>query len=103
MVSNEEMRFGNILTLFCRFGFPAVVGVATAGVQEIIDCFFIGNFIGSEGLAGITLAYPLYIFIIAIGILIGIGSSSLIALELGRGNKTEALDIAHNALPYALL
>jgi hypothetical protein len=43
MVSDEELRSGNILNLLWKFGFPAVVGVVTAGVQEIIDGFFIGN------------------------------------------------------------
>ena len=103
MVSDEEMRSGNILKLLWKFGLPAVVGVVTAGVQEIIDCIFIGNVIGSCGLAGITLASPLYVAIIAIGLLIGIGSSSLTALELGKGNTKEALDIAHNAFPLCLL
>lgn len=103
MVSDEEMMSGNILNLLLKFGFPAVVGVLTAGFQEIIDCFFIGNVIGSCGLAGITLASPLYITIIAIGLLIGAGSSSLTALELGRGNMKEAQDIAHNAFLFCLL
>jgi Na+-driven multidrug efflux pump len=103
MVRDEELRFGKIFNLLWKFGFPAVVGVVTAGIQEIIDGFFIGNVIGSKGLAGITLAYPLYVAIIAIGVLIGIGSSSLIALELGRGNTKEALDIAHNVFPLCLL
>jgi putative MATE family efflux protein len=103
IASDEEMRSGNILNLLWKFGFPAVVGVAAAGVQEIIDCFFIGNEIGSLGLAGITLAYPLYVAIIAISLLIGIGSSSLIALELGKGNTKEALDVAHNAFALCLL
>ncbi len=103
MVSNEEMMSGNILNLLWKFGFPAIVGVVTAGFQEIIDCFFIGNVIGSCGLAGITLASPLYIAIIAIGLLIGTGSSSLTALELGKGNMKEALEIAHNAFFLCLL
>jgi Na+-driven multidrug efflux pump len=47
MVSDEEMTSGNILNLLWKFGFPAIVGVVTAGFQEIIDCFFIGNVIGS--------------------------------------------------------
>lgn len=103
MVSDEEMMSGNILNLLWKFGFPAVVGVVTAGAQEIIDCFFIGNVIGSYGLAGITLASPLYVAIIAIGLLIGIGSSSLTALELGKGNTKEALDVAHSAFLLCLL
>lgn len=47
MVSDEEMRSGNILNLFSKFVFPAIVGVVIAGIQSIIDGFFIGNVIGS--------------------------------------------------------
>ena len=103
MVSDEEMKSGNILNLFCKFVFPAVVGVVVAGIQGIIDGFFVGNVIGSQGLAGVTLAYPPYIVIIAMGVLIGVGSSSLTALELGRGNTKGALDIVHNVFPLCLL
>ncbi|OEU42524.1 MATE family efflux transporter [Methanosarcina sp. Ant1] len=103
MVSDEDMRSGNILRLFWKFTFPAVVGVVIAGIQGIIGGFFIGNILGSQGLAGITLAFPPYIAIIAVGVLIGIGSSSLTALELGKGNTKGALDIVHNAFPLSLL
>lgn len=103
MKSNEEMRSGSIFSLFWKFVFPAVIGVVISGIQNIIDGFFIGNVIGSQGLAGITLAYPPYVVIIGTGVLIGIGASSLTALELGKGNTKGALDIAHNALPMCFL
>lgn len=103
MVSDEEMKSGNISNLFRKFVFPAVIGVVVAGIQGIIDGFFIGNVIGSQGLAGITLAYPPYLAIIGIGVLIGIGSSSLAALELGKENIEAALDIVHNAIPLCFL
>jgi len=103
MVSNEELKSGNILSLFWKFTFPTVIGVLIAGIQGIIDGFFIGNAVGSEGLAGITLAYPPYLAIIGIGIIIGIGASTLVALELGKGNKEEALKVVHNAFPLSVL
>lgn len=102
MVSAEEMGSGNILNLFWKFTFPAVVGFVIASIQGIIDGFFIGNVLGSQGLAGITLAFPPYVVINGIGVLIGIGASSLIALELGKGNTKRALDILHNAFPLCL-
>lgn len=102
MVNDEEMRSGNIVSLFLKFAFPTVVGVITAGIQGIIDGFFIGNAIGSQGLAAITLAYPAYIVIIAIGVIIGIGASSLTALQLGKDNLSQALDIVHNAFSLCL-
>jgi putative MATE family efflux protein len=103
MVSDEEMRSGNVLNLFWKFAFPAVVGVIIAGIQGIIGGFFIGNVMGSQGLAGITLAYPPYLAIIAIGVLIGVGSSTLTALEIGKGNTKGALGIVNNAFPLSLL
>lgn len=103
MISNEEMKSGNILSLFWKFTLPAVIGVLIAGIQGIIDGFFIGNAIGSHGLAGITLAYPPYLAIIGAGIIIGIGSSSLIALKLGEEKTREALEIMNNVFPLCLL
>ena len=41
--------------------------------------------------------------IIGVGVIIGIGSSSLTALELGKGNTKGALEIVHNAFPLCLL
>jgi len=102
MVNDEEMGSGNILSLFWKFTFPAVVGFIIAGIQGIIDGFFIGNVIGGQGLAGITLAFPPYVMINGIGVLIGIGASSLTALELGKGNLKGAQDIVHNAFPLCL-
>lgn len=103
MENDEEMRSGNIFNLFWKFVFPAVIGVVIAGIQEIIDGFFIGNVIGSQGLAGITLAYPPYVVIVGIGVLIGIGSSSLTSLELGKKDINRATDIVHNAFLLCLL
>lgn len=103
MISDEEMKSGNILHLFWKFTLPAVIGVLIAGIQGIIDGFFIGNAIGSHGLAGITLAYPPYLAVIGAGIIIGIGSSSLIALKLGEGKNKEALEIMNTAFPLCLL
>lgn len=103
MITDEEMRSGNLGNLFWRFAFPSVVGVLIAGIQGVIDGFFIGNIIGSQGLAGVTLAYPPIMAIIGVGVMIGTGSASLAALELGKGNRAKALDIINNTFPLTLL
>lgn len=97
------MTSGNIFNLFWKFVFPSVIGVLVAGILEIIDGFFIGNALGSQGLAGITLAYPPYILIVGIGVLIGTGSSSLAALELGKGDRKGVHDIVNNTFLLCLL
>lgn len=89
----------SIPILICRFAFPSMVGIMVAGVQSIIDGLFIGNSVGSLGLAGVTLAYPFVLFIIATGVMIGVGSASLIALELGRARRENARDLMAVVFP----
>ncbi|MDN5310275.1 MAG: hypothetical protein PWP14_1669 [Methanolobus sp.] len=99
MVSDEEMLSDSVWSLFRRFTFPAVAGILVAGIQTIIDGFFIGNGVGSQGLAGVTLAFPFVMFIVAAGIMIGMGSASLIALELGSSHRDRAMRIMSNVFP----
>lgn len=99
MVTEDQLRSESIGKLFQRFVFPAIVGIAVAGVQTIIDGYFIGNGVGSQGLAGVTLAFPAVMFIVALAVMMGMGSSSLVALELGRSNRDRAEEIVANVLP----
>ncbi|WP_292463460.1 MATE family efflux transporter [Methanolobus sp.] len=99
MVSDEEMLSDSVWSLFRRFTFPAMAGILVAGIQTIIDGVFIGNGVGSDGLAGVTLAFPFVMFIVAAGIMIGMGSASLVALELGRSHRDRARGIMSNIFP----
>jgi putative MATE family efflux protein len=103
MTNELEMRSESIGKLFLKFVFPATIGLIVAGIQGVIDGFFIGNAIGSQGLAGVTLAFPSLIAIVAVGHMIGIGTSSLVALARGRGDLKEAFRLVHNAFPLLLL
>lgn len=103
MTDEREMRSESIGKLFLKFVFPATIGLIVAGIQGVIDGFFIGNAVGSQGLAGVTLAFPALLAIVAVGHMIGIGTSSLVALALGRDDRQEALGLVHNAFPLLLL
>ncbi|MDW7731203.1 MAG: MATE family efflux transporter [Methanolobus sp.] len=103
IISDKELRTGNIWTLFRRFTFPAMAGILVAGVQAVIDGLFIGNSAGSQGLAAVTLAFPVVMFMVATGIMVGMGSSTLVALELGRSDKSRARDIVSNVFPLLLI
>jgi putative MATE family efflux protein len=103
MTDEREMRSASIEKLLLKFVLPATIGLIVAGIQGVIDGFFVGNVVGSQGLAGITLAFPAFLTIVAVGYMIGIGTSSLVALALGRANRQEALKLVHNAFPLLLL
>jgi putative MATE family efflux protein len=103
MTDEREMKSASIGKLFLKFVLPATIGLIVAGIQGVIDGFFVGNAVGSQGLAGITLAFPALLAIIAVGQMIGIGTSSLVALALGRTDRQEAIRLIHSAFPLLLL
>lgn len=103
MTDEREMRSKSIGKLFLKFTFPATIGLVVAGIQGIISGFFVGNAVGSHGLAATTLAYPAIVAMVAIAHMIGVGTSSLVALALGRADRQEANRLIHNAFPLLLL
>jgi putative MATE family efflux protein len=103
MVNDHQLRNDSVWSLFCRFTFPAIAGIIVAGIQTIVDGFFIGNVMGSQGLAAITLSFPLIMLIVAIGIMAGVGSSTLVALELGRSDRERAVRIVSNVFSMLIV
>jgi len=55
----------------------------------MIDGVFISRFVGSTALAGVNLTLPLINFIFSISIMIGVGSSTLIAIKFGENKYDE--------------
>lgn len=102
-MTEQELAIESVSRLFRKFTLPAVVGFIIGGIQIIIDGYFIGNVVGSPGLASVTLVYPLLIVMIAIALLLGTGSAALVALELGKGNRKQAHKIASDLYPLIIL
>ncbi|WP_135611090.1 MATE family efflux transporter [Methanococcoides sp. AM1] len=102
-MSEDELAVESIGKLFRKFALPAVFGFIISGVQITIDGFFIGNGVGTLGLTSVTLVYPLLIAMVATALLIGTGGASLVAIELGKGNKKMAHRIASDMLPLIVV
>ena len=81
-----------IMTLILRFSLPAVVGMMVNSLYNIVDRMFIGNepSLGTDGLAGITISFPITIILMSVGVLFGIGGATYFAIKLGEGKPEEA-------------
>lgn len=89
--------------LLMKFSVPAIVGMMVNAAYNIIDRIFIGNTpdLGTKGLAGITIGFPIMIILLSIGILFGVGGATLFSIKLGEGKKEEAEKVMGNA--FAIL
>ena len=89
-------------SLLFRFSMPAIIGLLANALYNIIDRMFIGRIVGSRGLAAVTVAFPYFGLAITAGILITVGSSSIVSRSLGRGDREGAEEVLANAFMMAL-
>ena len=71
---------------FHRYLIPAIVGMVIKSLYIIMDSIFIGRGVGPDGLGSISIAIPVFIFMTAIAIMIGVGGSTVMSIEFGKGN-----------------
>ncbi|WP_459202424.1 MATE family efflux transporter [Methanococcus sp. CF] len=93
----------NLNKLILRYVIPSIAGTIIIGIYSIIDGIFIGRTVGAEGLAGITLAFPVLIAIGSIGIMIGAGASAIISISLGKKDYDLSSNILKTAISYIIL
>ena len=95
--STSQIGTDPILPLLLRFSIPSIVGMLVHALYNIVDRMFIGHGIGSHGLAGVTLSFPLMMIMVSFSILIGVGANTLFSIRMGEGRRKEAELILGNA------
>ena len=89
--------------LLWKFSVPAIIGMLVNALYNVVDSIFVGNGVGAIGLTAVTIAFPIMLVMMAFGMLIGVGASTLVSIRLGENNKTEAEHILGNALSLIIV
>ena len=97
--SVERMGKAPIQKLMLTMGFPVIVSMMLQALYNIVDSAFVSNMQGGEdALNALTLAFPVQMLMVAIGIGTGVGANVLLAKSLGQGNREKASMVAGNAI-----
>lgn len=103
MNNSNQLGEEKILKLLLRFSVPAIIGMLVNALYNIVDRVFIGRGVGSLGIAGITIGFPIMLVIMGCAMLVGIGATSLISIKLGEQNKDGAEHIAGNGMALLII
>ncbi len=76
--------------LLFSFSLPTITGMVVMASYNIIDRIFIGQGVGSVGIAAVTAGFPIMLIMMAFGQLVGIGGGSLTSIRLGQKRIEEA-------------
>ena len=96
---NNKMAEMPIKKLMLSMGIPMIVSMVLQAVYNIVDSAFVSNMAsgGEDALNALTLAFPLQILMVAVGIGTGVGANVLVAKSLGAGDTEGANKTAGNA------
>lgn len=94
-----------VYKLLIKFSLPAIVGMTVNSIYNIVDRIYIGNSstLGANGIAGITISFPIMIILMALGILFGVGGATLFSMKLGEKKNEEAETALGNAFVMLLI
>lgn len=83
MESKSVLSDPNIGRLLVKLSVPAIIGMLVMSLYNIVDAIFIGRGVGTLGIAGVSITYPIQMIVGAVGQMFGIGGGSLLSRSLG--------------------
>ena len=89
--------------LLWEYSVPAVVGMLVMALYNVVDRIFIGQWVGPDAIAGLAVTFPIMNLATAIGVLVGVGSSSRVSIVLGAGDRPHAELILGNAFTLTMV
>lgn len=100
---SERLGTEPIPKLLMNLSVPAMIGMFVMALYNVIDTIFISYAVGIDGVAGLTIAFPVMMIIMAISAAMGIGGSSVISRRLGARLEKEANQVFGNIISMILL
>jgi putative MATE family efflux protein len=88
----------NIKRVLFKLSGPATVGMLVMSLYNVVDTIFIGRGVGTAGIGGVAIAFPIMMIVGAIGQMIGIGGASLLSRRLGAKDLSTANKILGNVI-----
>ncbi len=101
--TTKDLESKSIGKLLLMFSVPAVIGMLVNALYSIVDRIFIGRGVGSIALSGVAVTLPITNIIMGVGMLIGIGASTIVSIKLGQKKHEEAERIVGNAFLLTII
>lgn len=73
-----------------QYAVPSIIAMVLTSMINIVDGFFIGNYVGTEGLAAVNLGLPIVYLYLAIGLMIAVGGIAIAGRQLGANETHQA-------------
>lgn len=79
--------------MILRFAVPSIIGMVLTSFITAADGFFIGNYVGTEGIAAVNLGLPVIYLFLGIGLMVSVGGVAIAGMAFGAGDKDKCNQI----------
>ncbi len=96
----------DVRKLLVRLSTPVIIGMLVQALYNIIDTFFVARAYGAESveaIGGLSIAFPVQMMIMAVGIFLGTGGASIISRALGSKEIEKAEKVLGNVFTLNLI
>lgn len=104
-MKDKESVFLNsdINKLFYKYLINSVLGMLAVSFCILADTMFIGQGIGSDGLAALNICIPIFNLFNGLGLLFGMGGATALSISRGKGEIVESQRIFTKSIIIAIL
>ena len=103
---SEFLGKENIRKLLFKLSTPVIIGMLVQALYNVVDTLFVGWAYGAESvqaIGGLSIAFPVQMIIMAFGIVLGTGGSSIISRALGARETERAERVLGNVFSLSLI
>ena len=76
-----------------KFSIPAIISMVLTAFITVADGFFMGNYVGKEGIAAVNLGLPVVYLYLGVGLMVSIGGVAMAGMALGSGDRSACKQI----------
>lgn len=98
----EEIQTGKVSKVL-QFSIPSIIAMVLTSLINVADGFFIGNYVGKEGLAAVNLGLPIVYLFLAAGLMISVGGVAIAGMALGAGDTKKCSSVFNQTMCTAAI
>ncbi|GAE24498.1 multi antimicrobial extrusion protein [Halalkalibacter wakoensis JCM 9140] len=102
-MQSERLGTEPIPKLLKSLSIPAMIGMFVMALYNVVDTIFISYGVGIDAVAGVTVAFPIMMIMMAVSAAMGIGGASVISRRLGERKEEEANHVFGNIISVILI
>ena len=98
-----DLKNDGLWKLLWHMSLPGIFGMLVLSINTFVDSLYVGHFIGSEALAGVSLYFPISIITTSLTVLICSGGASILSRAIGAGNEAVQSNLFSTVFTLAML